>query len=76
MEPLSSDIPLEGIYAAHVVAASIEAALSKDVDITYIYNIMIKILKNMHDKNPTWGPLYVKHPGNVTPHFFNYEMEI
>jgi len=76
MESLSSDIPLEGIYAAHVVAASIEAALSKDANIAYIFNRMINILKDMHDKNPTWGPLFVKHPGNVTRHFFSYDMEI
>lgn len=38
MEPLSSDIPLEGIYTAHDVAASIEAALCKDADITYIFD--------------------------------------
>jgi hypothetical protein len=76
MESLSSDISLEGIYAAHVVAASIEAALSKDADITYIFNRMINILKDMHSKNPTWGPLFVRHPGNVTRHFFSYDMEV
>ena len=74
MEPLSSDIQLEGIYAAHVVAASIEAAVSKNSDISYIFNRMINILKSMHDKNPTWGPLFVKHPGNLTRHFLSYEM--
>jgi hypothetical protein len=76
MEPLSGDISLEGIYAAHVVAASIEAALSKNADITYIFNRMINILKSMHDKNPAWGPLFVKHPGNLTRHFFSYDMAI
>ena len=74
MEPISSDIPSEGIYAAHVVAASIEAALSKNSDITYIFNRMINILKSMHDKNPAWGPLFIKHPGNLTRHFLSYDM--
>ena len=60
MEPISSDIPLEGIYAAHVVAASIEAALSKNSDITYIFNRMINILKSMHDKNPIMGTIIYK----------------
>jgi hypothetical protein len=74
MKPVSSDIPLEGIYAAHVVAASIEAALSKNTDITYVFNRMINILKSMHDKNPAWGPLFVEHPGNLTRHFLSYDM--
>lgn len=74
MEPISSDIPSEGIYAAHVVAASIEAALSKNSDIMYIFNRMINILKSMHDKNPAWGPLFIKHPGNLTRHFLSYDM--
>jgi len=30
----------------------------------------------MHSKNPTWGPLFVRHPGNVTRHFFSYDMEV
>jgi hypothetical protein len=75
MEPVSSEVPLEGIYAAHVVAASIEAALSQNADITYIFNRMINILKSMHDKNPTWGPLFINHPGNLTRHFLSYNMD-
>lgn len=62
---------LDGAYAAHVVAASIEAALSKNADIQFIFRRMINILKSMHDKNPSWGPLFVKHPGNVTRHLFS-----
>jgi hypothetical protein len=24
---------------------------------------MINLLKMMHDKNPSWGPLFITHPG-------------
>ncbi|MBI5099933.1 MAG: hypothetical protein HZB30_11920 [Nitrospirae bacterium] len=55
-----------GIYAAHVVAAAVTAGLSKDADIPVIFKRMLGILKTMHDANPSWGPLYVAHPGDIT----------
>jgi hypothetical protein len=58
----------EGIYAAHVVAAAMEAGLSKDADISSIFSIMIRTLKGMHDKNPSWGPLFITQPGNLYRH--------
>jgi hypothetical protein len=58
----------EGIYAAHVVAAAVEAGLSKDADISSIFSIMIRTLKGMHDKNPSWGPLFITQPGNLYYH--------
>lgn len=58
----------EGIYAAHVVAASVEAALSKNVDISPIFTRMLNALKLMHDTNPSWGPLFVRQPGNIARH--------
>ena len=76
MNPLSRDIPLEGIYAAHVVAASIQSALSKNADVHFIFNRMLSILKRMHDKNPSWGPLFMRHPGNVSREFFSYRGQI
>lgn len=55
----------EGIFAAHVVAAAVEAALSKDADISSIFSRMLGILKIMHDKNSSWGPMFVRQPGNI-----------
>jgi hypothetical protein len=55
----------KGIYAAHVVAAATLEALSKNADIPQIFDRMIAVLKIMHDTNPSWGPLYVAHPGNL-----------
>ncbi|WP_440955608.1 hypothetical protein ACSAZK_01160 [Methanosarcina sp. Mfa9] len=56
----------EGIYAAHVVAAAVTAALAKDADVSIIFDRMLGMLKTMHDANPSWGPLYVEHPGNLS----------
>jgi hypothetical protein len=30
---------------------------------------MLKVLKKMHDTNPSWGSLYVAHPGDIVRHF-------
>jgi len=55
----------KGFYAAHVVAAAVTAALSRGSDVTLIFQRMITVLKTMHDKNASWGPLYVRHPGDI-----------
>lgn len=58
---------MQGYYAAHVVAGSVLAALrKKNADLGLIFSRMIGILKQMHEKNPSWGPLYVEHPGDLT----------
>lgn len=67
LKAVSPDLE-EGIYAAHVVAAAVEAGLSKDADISSIFSIMIRTLKVMHDKNPSWGPLFITQPGNLYRH--------
>lgn len=54
-----------GIYAAHVVAAAVLEAVSKSVNLKQLMNRMLQLLKQMHDRNPAWGPLYVKHPGDI-----------
>jgi hypothetical protein len=54
-------------YAAHVVAASIVEALQGSTNLPVLFERMISILKIMHDKNPSWGPLYVTYPGNIMP---------
>jgi hypothetical protein len=55
------------VYAAHVVAAAIVEALQAKIEVPMLFARMIDILKTLHDKNPSWGPLYVKYPGNVVP---------
>ncbi len=66
-----ADKDLGGIYAAHVVAASVVEGLATTStgEIGTIFNRMISILKSMHDRNPSWGPLFVQHPGNIRRDF-------
>lgn len=54
-----------GIYAAHVVAAAVTEALQAKGAPAALLQRMLAALKTMHDKNPSWGPLYVAHPGDV-----------
>src|SRR3954447_1868602 len=54
-----------GSYAAHVVAAAAVAALEGKITIANIFQRMIAVLKKMHDANPSWGPLFVTHPGSI-----------
>jgi hypothetical protein len=55
-----------GIYAAHVVAAALTGALEKRAKVAYLFERMQAALKAMHNANPSWGPLYVVHPGDVS----------
>jgi len=65
--PLPSDLA-EGIFAAHLVAAATIAALSATANLAVIFGRMTDLLKVMHDKNPSWGPLFVRNPGNIAMH--------
>jgi len=53
------------VYAAHVVAAATMSALAGGPNIAVILQRMIDLLKMMNDKNPSFGPLAVRHPGNI-----------
>jgi hypothetical protein len=53
------------IYAAHMVAAATTAALRQDANIPALFQRMLDLLKAKHDTNPTFGPLLVRHPGNI-----------
>jgi hypothetical protein len=64
-----------GTYAAHAVAGAVTAALAKNGDIALIFNRMQIILKAMHDKNSSWGPLFVAHPGDIDMHRAYYPIE-
>jgi hypothetical protein len=54
-----------GVYAAHVVAAAVTAGLSQGADTSTLFDRMLVLLKKMHDANPSWGPLFVAHPGDI-----------
>ena len=41
------------------------SALKTPQAIPVIFDRMLGLLKVMHDANPSWGPLYVVHPGDV-----------
>lgn len=53
------------IYAAHVVAAAVFEAVAADGDPAMLFTRLLGILDQMHKKNPTWGPLSIRHPGNL-----------
>lgn len=54
-----------GTYAAHAVAAAVIEAVQSKAELPKLTQRMVAALKVMHDKNASWGPLYVAHPGNV-----------
>jgi len=56
-----------GVYAAHAVAAGVYASLAGDAPQGRIFERTVAALKVMHDGNPSWGPLYVVHPGDLAP---------
>lgn len=62
------DCIVSGMYAAHVVAAAVTGAIAGEVSVDTAFTGMTGLLKNMHDANPSWGPLYVRHRGDLTPH--------
>ncbi len=69
---MAVDLPARyagGTYAAHVVAAAVMSALRTPQAIPVIFDRMLGLLKVMHDANPSWGPLYVVHPGDVARDF-------
>lgn len=63
-----SDCLADGFYAAHVVAAAVTHAVAAGGDPVSVFARMVNVLKAMHDGNPSWGPLFVAHPGNVVRH--------
>ena len=52
-------------YAAHAVAAGVIETIADGSQIPQVFARMLAVLKAMHDKNPSWGPLFVTHPGTV-----------
>jgi hypothetical protein len=54
-----------GVFAAHLVAAATTTALRQGANIPLLFQRMVDLLKVMNDKNPSFGPLLVRHPGNM-----------
>jgi hypothetical protein len=64
----AGDLPELGqdrIFATHIVAAAVIEAVANGTDLPLIFDRMISMLAKMKDKNPVWGPLFVRHPGNI-----------
>lgn len=40
--------------------------VASGTDLPLIFDRMIDILARLKDKNPVWGPSFVRHPGNIT----------
>jgi hypothetical protein len=55
----------DGVFAAHLVAAATMSALAKGANLAVIFRRMIEGLKAMNQRNPSFGPLRVRHPGNL-----------
>lgn len=65
----------ERAYAAHAVAAAITWAASKTGDPGVAMQRMIPLLARMNRANPSWGPLFVAHPGNLRRHRFQQDIQ-
>jgi hypothetical protein len=63
--PVPTDLPTT-VYAAHLVASATMAALERGADIGRLFQRMLDLLKAKHDTDPIFGPLLVRHPGNIT----------
>jgi hypothetical protein len=64
----AGDIPDLGqtrVFATHIVAAAVIEALANGTDLPLIFDRMVSVLASMKDKNPVWGPLFIRHPGNI-----------
>lgn len=62
------------LYAAHLVSAAVVEALTvapgKGKTVTELQARLIQDLNVLHDQNPSWGPLFVVHPGDLRRDFF------
>ena len=57
---------LSNTYAAHAVAAGVVEVCADSSQLPQVFTRMLAVLKAMHDKNPSWGPLFVVHPGSIS----------
>jgi hypothetical protein len=71
----NGELPEQGasrIYAAHIVAAAVIEALANSADLPVVFNRMVSILAKLHARNPVWGPLFVRTPGDIARHLTYY----
>jgi hypothetical protein len=47
------------------VAAGLVEGLADASQLPLVFARMLGVLKAMHDSNPSWGPLFVLHPGSL-----------
>lgn len=66
----------EQAYAAHAVAAAITWSASNTGDPGVAMQRMIPLLARMNRANPSWGPLFVAHPGNLRRHRFQQDVQL
>jgi hypothetical protein len=52
-------------YAAHAVAGAVVEGLRKGANIQLLFDRLLSMLKTMNEENPSWGPLFVAHPGDI-----------
>ena len=62
--PLPADLTT-GVFAAHLVASATMAALRQGANIQLLFRRMVDLLKTMNAKNPSFGPLLVRHPSDI-----------
>lgn len=53
------------LYAAHLVSAAVMEALATGQNLGTLQANLIKALNGLHDANPSWGPLFIAHPGQM-----------
>lgn len=74
--PLRDGTPLpptpngKKLYAAHLVSAAVMEALATGKDVTTLQANLVKALSRLHDRNPSWGPLFIVHPGQMSRDYF------
>jgi hypothetical protein len=57
------------IFAAHVVGAAIMEALAGHDAPSLLFDRMKSLLGTMHKRNPSFGPLFIRHRGNIFKDF-------
>lgn len=74
--PLRNGTPLpptpngKKLYAAHLVSAAVMEALATGQQIGVIQANLVQALSKLHERNPSWGPLFVVHPGQMSRDYF------
>lgn len=58
------------LYAAHLVSAAVMEALATGQNLGTLQANLIKALNDLHDGNPSWGPLFIAHPGQMRRDYF------